>query len=292
MKRSSPRPSRRRAVISPETSGVNAWIDSSRRVPPMSAFFSMTLWTMRSTGPNWATVIPPTSAPPEASRRTARFFSGSRTTAGPKAGAGTTARLPSLNVTSNLMSRGIARPSEVPTRSRVLSRVTRRVTGSFERNRSDGGAIQARHRDGRRSRPPFERDELEAAGSRDRVGDLPVLVHPDGVSGGRTGAGGRGGVASGEGRGGRLEQRKDFRGDDEKDGEDARDDDDAAHNHEPRRPAVGQDAALRAGAADHKRAGGGCRPARREGVGVDGHVTGSSPALPSRSRRGSGSSRP
>ena len=159
-------------------------------------------------------------------------------------------------------------------------------------DRSDGGAIQARHRDGPRTRPPFERDELEAAGSRDRVGDLPVLVHPDGVSSGRTGAGGRGGVASGEGRGGRLEQRKDFGGDDEKDGEDARDDDDAAHNHEPRRPAVGQDAALRAGAADDKRAGRGCRPARREGVGVDGHVTGSSPALPSRSRRGSGSSRP
>src|SRR4030095_6122954 len=88
MNRSSARLSSLNAVISPGISGTNDCRDSSRRVPPMRAFRSITFWMTSSVGPTWATVTPPALDPPDASRCTGRFLSGSISVAAPKNSAG------------------------------------------------------------------------------------------------------------------------------------------------------------------------------------------------------------
>ena len=116
MNRSSPRPSSLKAVISPSTETASVLRDSSRRLPPISAFFSTTECSASSVGPTWATVTGPVPVAAKASRRTGRLRSGSSAIGSPKTGCGVTVRTPSLKTTSNFISSGMARPSPVPMR--------------------------------------------------------------------------------------------------------------------------------------------------------------------------------
>ena len=75
---------------------------------------STVLWTTRSSGPTWATVTAPDSGAAVARRDIGRRASGSTADGAPKTGCGRMRRWPSANATSNAMSRGITRPSEVP----------------------------------------------------------------------------------------------------------------------------------------------------------------------------------
>jgi hypothetical protein len=217
----------------------------------MRAFRSMTLWISSSVGPTWATVTPPAFDPPDASRCTGRFLSGSSSVAAPKTGAAVTVRLPSLNVTSNFMSSGMLRPSEVPRRNPVLPRAATAVTVAPPRPGTDmaGRALTA-----------LEREEIHAAARGQDVGDLPVLVHSDRVTRRGLPPCSRRAIAPDIGRGGRLEEWVHLGGDDEEDGENAGDDDDAADHHEPGRPPVKEDTPARASPADAEGTRRGSRP--------------------------------
>ena len=92
----------------------SACVDSSRRVPPISAFFSATVCRMRSCGPTWATVMGPESVMAAVSRSTGRVRSGSRATGVAKAGVTVTVRRLPSKPTSIFISSGITRPFEVP----------------------------------------------------------------------------------------------------------------------------------------------------------------------------------
>ena len=104
----------------------------------------------------------------------------------------------------------------------------------------------------------------EAPAAIDGEGDLPVLVHPERVTLGRHP--GRvnldGGVRPEQRRGGHPEEGIDLAHDHEQDGQDGRDDDDAAHHDQARRPAVEPDPASCPGPGNDQRAGRGNRPAR------------------------------
>ena len=101
-------------MISPSTATLSGCTDSSRRGPPISAFFSVTVCTISSRGATWATVTGPESGAATVTRRIGRLRSGSRAIGAAKAGlAATVRRLPS-KPTSYFISSGITRPSEVP----------------------------------------------------------------------------------------------------------------------------------------------------------------------------------
>ena len=81
---------------------------------PISAFFCTTVCTTSSAGPIWATVRGPDSGDADARRMMGRGFTGSNAEGAPKIGCGVTVRVPSLKTTSNRISRGMTRPSDVP----------------------------------------------------------------------------------------------------------------------------------------------------------------------------------
>ena len=103
-------------MISPSSEIGSGVFDSSRRAPPINAFFSTTLWMSSSAGPTCATVTGPEPVAAVVSLKIERFRSGSRPIGVANSGFSVTVRSPFWNVTSNFTSSGIARPSEVPRR--------------------------------------------------------------------------------------------------------------------------------------------------------------------------------
>src|SRR6266850_893134 len=95
MKRSSPRPSRRSAVISPSTATLSGCTDSSRRSPPIGAFFSVTVSTISSRGPTCATVTGPESGATAVTRARSRPSIAIGAGAAASGVSGTSRRLPS-----------------------------------------------------------------------------------------------------------------------------------------------------------------------------------------------------
>ena len=114
MNRSSARPSSASFVTSPSTSRLSVCRDSSRVLGPIRAFFSTVVCTTSSVGPTCAIETGPAAGTAEVRARIGRFRAGSRTDRLAEDRSRRHGALPPGNAASNVISRGITRPSDVP----------------------------------------------------------------------------------------------------------------------------------------------------------------------------------
>ncbi len=113
------------------------------------------------------------------------------------------------------------------------------TSGTELGRRGQPRAIEAGHRHRRIRASGPQGDELQGAIRRDRVRDLPVLVHTDRLRADRHDPGARG---LHQLRPWRSEERIDLGHDDEQDGEDRRDDDEPAQHDRARGQTIEDDA--------------------------------------------------